>query len=263
MARLTRLTPSCVRRCVHAGFLSPARGPRRRFEYSLKDLMTLRAARVLFEARYSPRRVAGVLASLQEQAAGRDVSSLTFSIEQGRVLVGDGSRRWHADSGQLLLRFDPPRREPRRVRPLDADDDPGDLEAQRAFDRALALEDRSPEEAKRAYRLVLRHDPKVAPAHTNLGRLEHESGNFAAAEKHYLAALALSPDEPATLFNLALLAEDQGQTRLAVRRYLRVLAVAPSLADAHHRLSSLYAALGDRAAARRHLQQYRRLLRKR
>jgi len=263
VARLARLSPSRVRRCVQAGFLSPARGPRRRFEYSLKDLMTLRAARVLLEARYSPRRVAGVLASLQEQTAGRDPSSLTFTLEQGRVLIGDGTRRWHADSGQLLLRFEQPRRERRRVRALDQADDPGEREAQRAFDRALALEDRSPEEAKEAYRIVLRHDPDVAPAHTNLGRLEHGTGDFAAAEQHYLAALALSPDEPTTLFNLALLAEDQGQVRLAIRRYHHVLSVAPLLADAHHRLSSLYAALGDRAAARRHVQQYRRLLRRR
>lgn len=263
VARLARLSPQRVRRCVYAGFLAPARGPRRRFEYSLKDLMTLRAARVLFDARYSPRRVASVLAVLQEQIAGRELSSLTFAIEQGRVLVTDGQRRWHADSGQLLLRFERPRNGRKRVRALDAGDSPDEQEAQRAFDRALALEDRSPRDAMAAYRTVLAHDPNVGPAHINLGRLEHESGNFAAAEKHYMAALALSPDEPTTLFNLALLAEDQGQTRLAIRRYQHVLSVAPDLADAHHRLSSLYQALGDRAAARRHLQQYRRLMRRR
>jgi tetratricopeptide (TPR) repeat protein len=224
--------------------------------------LTLRAARAMFDARFSPRRVAVVLAQLTPQIAGRELSSLTFAIEHGRVTVTDGRRRWHADSGQLLLRFEAERARKRRVRVLDETDDPDEREAQRAFDRALALEDRSPDDAKAAYRRVLEHDPDVGPAHINLGRLEHESGNYAAAEKHYLAALTLSPDEPTTLFNLALLAEDRGEQRLAIRRYHRALVSAPGLADAHHRLSSLYQALGDRAASRRHLLHYRRLLRR-
>lgn len=263
VAKLARLSPSRVRRCIRAGFLTPTRGPRRRYEYTLRDLMTLRAARVMFEARFSPRRVASVLAQLEPQLAGRPFASLTFVIEHGRVLVTDGARRWHADSGQLLLRFERPRTGKRRVRALDEADSPDEREAQRAFERALALEDRSPDDAKIAYRRVLEHDPDVGPAHINLGRLEHESGDFAAAEKHYLAALTLSPDEPTTLFNLALLAEDQGQTRLAIRRYHHALAAAPGLADAHHRLSNLYQAIGERVAARRHLQRYRELLRRR
>lgn len=241
----------------------PRRGPRRRFEYTLQDLLTLRATRALFEARLSPRQVAELLRGLRARVGGRELSSLTFSVEQGRVLVADGARRWHAASGQLLLRFDPPRGGRRRVRTLDEADSPDEVEAQRAFDRALALENRSPHEARAAYRTVLAHDPDIAPAHINLGRLEHQAGDFTTAEKHYLAALALAPDEPTTLFNLALLAEDQGQARLAVRRYLHVLSVAPDLGDAHQRLASLYLALGDRSAARRHLQQYRRLMRRR
>lgn len=263
VARLAKLTPSRVRRCVHAGFLAPARGPRRRFEYSLRDLMTLRAARVMFDAKFSPRRVATILANLQQHIDGRELSSLTFSIDEGRVMVTDGRQRWHADSGQMLLRFEVPRAGKRRVRALDQADSPDEQEAQRAFDRALALEDRSPHEAMAAYRTVLAHDASIGPAHINLGRLEHESGNFAAAERHYMAALALSPDEPTTLFNLALLAEDTGDPRLAVRRYQRVLSVAPDLADAHQRLGVLYQSLGDREASRRHLQHYRRLMRRR
>ncbi|MFN8599120.1 MAG: tetratricopeptide repeat protein [Candidatus Binatia bacterium] len=262
VARLAKLSPSRIRRCVHAGFLAPARGPRRRFEYSLRDLLTLRAARVMFDAKFSPRRVAQVLAGLQEQIEGRELSSLTFSIDQGRVMVTDGTQRWHADSGQMLLRFEPPRDRRHRVRTLDQSESDDDREAQRAFDRALALEDRSPRDAMTAYRTVLAHDPSVGPAHINLGRLEHESGNLKAAERHYMAALQLAPDEPTTLFNMALLAEDLGDPRLAVRRYQRVLSVAPDLADAHHRLSTLYQTLGDRDAARRHLQHYRRLMRR-
>src|SRR5205085_6646970 len=69
VARLARLSPSRVRRCIVAGFLSPTRGPRRRYEYTLRDLMTLRAARAMFDARFSPRRVASVLAELQPQIA--------------------------------------------------------------------------------------------------------------------------------------------------------------------------------------------------
>lgn len=263
MARLARLSPARVRRCVHAGFLSPKRGTRRRFEYTLHDLLVLRATRRLLDARLGPRRVAEVVGDLRRALPPeRDVSSVSLSVEGDEVVVSEGRKRWRLGSGQLLLGFDrPPRKKP--VIESMTDDDEDDRAAYRAFTRGLALEKNAPEEAKAAYREALRLDPTAVPAMVNLGRLEHVAGNLDQAEVHYREALALDDDERTAAFNLAILAEDRQNPRLAIQRYLAVLEIDADHADTHHRLARLYARLGRREAARRHARLYRTLQRRR
>jgi len=262
MARLARLTPSRVRRCVHAGFLVPKRGMRRRFEYSMHDLLVLRATRTLLEARLGPRRIAEVIGALRRTLPPeRDVSSVRLTVDGDEVLVAEGRRRWRLGSGQLLLGFDgAPERPP--VEPI-VEDEEDDRTAYHAFTRGLAMEKNAPEDAKAAYREALRLDPTAVPALVNLGRLEHVGGNLDEAEEMYREALALDEDERTAAFNLALLAEDRSNPRLAVQRYLHVLDIDPDHADTHHRLARLYARLGRREAARRHTRLYRNLLRRR
>jgi tetratricopeptide (TPR) repeat protein len=258
LARLAHISPARVRRCVHAGFLTPRRGSRRRYEYEFADLLLLRATRALLEARVGPRRVAELLAELRRKLPrGREVATLDLKTEGGRVLVREGHHRWQADSGQLLLDFDRPRRA-RDVHSLVDDDG---REAYRSFSRALALEEVSPREAIHAYHEALRRDPEAVPVLVNLGRLEHEVGHFDTAERHYLEALRLDPEERTAAFNLAVLAEDRGRLRLAIRRYHQLLAIAPDAADVHQRLSRLYAQIGRHVEARAHRRSYRRLLR--
>jgi tetratricopeptide (TPR) repeat protein len=260
IARLTRLSPWRVRRCVHAGILKPARGRGRRFEFALRDLMLLRAAKDLLSSGLGPRRIAVVLRRLEAQLPeGRDTSSVKFKIQEKDVVASDGRGTWSTATGQLLLGFD--RRSSAAVRRLRDEGDDDDAAAYRAFARGTSIERRSPEDAKTAYREVLRLDPQAVPALVNLGRLEHESGNLAAAERLYRQALSLDPSERSAAFNLAVLAEEQGDSRAAIRRYEQALRVAPDLADAHLRLSRLHTSLGDRAAARRHTLRYRSLLR--
>jgi Flp pilus assembly protein TadD len=258
LARLARLSPARVRRCVQAGFLRPRRGPRRRFEYDFRDVLLLRATRTLLDARIGPRRVAELLAELRRQLPqGGELVGLDLKIEGDRVVVRRGGQPWQAESGQLLLDFAGPRRSS-DVHSLAPDDD---HEAYRAFSRALALEEVSPREAILAYKEALRRDPEAVPVHVNLGRLEHQLGHLAVAEAHYLEALRLDPEEATAAFNLAVLAEDQGKTRLAIRRYQQLLAFAPGAADAHQRLARLYARIGRHTDARAHTRSYRRLLR--
>lgn len=260
VARLARLSPERVRRCVHAGFLKPRRGLRRRFEYDFRDLLLLRATRTLLAAGIGPRRLGELLAELQRRVpAGRDLASLDLKVDGDQVLVREGTHRWHADSGQMLFDFEGPRRAP-DVRSLVDDDD---HEAYRSFSRGLALEEISPREAIRAYREALRLDPEAVPALVNLGRLEHQAGNLPSAERYYLDALRIEPEEPTATFNLAILAEDRGNLRLAVQRYQKLLLGAPHLADAHQRLARLYARLGRHERSREHMRQYRKLLRSR
>ena len=88
IARLARLSSARVRRCVHAGFLHPRRGPRRRFEYDLSDLLVLRATRKLLDAKLAPRRIAELVEEIRSQLPGdRDVASVSLSVDGERVIV--------------------------------------------------------------------------------------------------------------------------------------------------------------------------------
>lgn len=260
VARLAGLTPSRVRRCVKAGFLHPSRGLRRRFEYTLRDLLVLRAARQLLEARLPPRRIAELIEDLRSQLpADRDVSSVRLSVDGERVLIADGARRW-LDDGQFLLGFEK-RRPNATVETIAHPED--DRAAYRAFTRGLELERGSTSAAMAAYREAIEIDPSAIPAWVNLGRLEHEAGNHAEAGRLYESALGLDPEERTALFNLAVLAEDAGEPALAVRRYSQLLLVDPDHVDAHHCLARLHARLGDHEASRRHTRLCRELLRRR
>jgi len=262
IARLLKLSPGRVRRCVRAGFLRPSRGPRRRFEYSLRDLLLLRATRDLLAARLAPRRIAELVGALARQLDGkRDVTSVKISIERDQIVVFDGAKRWQPESGQLLLEFSGARKRSPVV-PIDRDAD-ASAQSRKAYvlvTRGLALERRSPAAARAAYAAALRADPSCAPAHVNLGRLLHEAREHADAEKHYRAALALDPEAATAAFNLAILAEDQQQRKLAIERYRQALAIDPSLADAHRSLARLHSEMGRHEAARRHLRLYRSLM---
>jgi tetratricopeptide (TPR) repeat protein len=255
---LAQLSPARVRRCVQAGFLRPRRGLRRRFEYDFRDVLLLRATRTLLDARIGPRRVAELLAELRKQLPqGKELAGLDLKIDGDGVVVRQGGHRWQAESGQMLLDFEGPRRSS-EVKSLVEDDD---HEAYRAFTRALALEEVSPREAIFAYKEALRRDPEAVPVLVNLGRLEHQLGQLDVAEAHYQEALRLDPEEATAAFNLAVLAEDQGKTRIAIRRYQQLLSFAPGTADAHQRLARLYARIGRHGDARTHMRSYRRLLR--
>ena len=262
IARLLKLSPGRVRRCVRAGFLRPSRGPRRRYEYTLRELLLLRATRDLLAAHVAPRRIAELIAALARQLDGkRDVTSVKISIERDQIVVSDGAKRWQPESGQLLLEFSGARRRSAVV-PLDRDAD-ASTQSRKAYvlvTRALALERRSPAAARAAYAAALHADPGCAPAHINLGRLLHEAHEYAEAEKHYRAALALDPEAATAAFNLAILAEDQQQRKLAIDRYRQALAIDPTLADAHRSLARLHAEMGKHEAARRHLRLYRTLM---
>ncbi len=266
IARLAKLSPRKVRGWVEAGILVPARGPRRRYEFALRDLLLLRAARDLHGAGLGPHRIGRLLRQIEAQLPrGRDLSSVKLRVVDDGILASDGRHSWNATSGQMLFGWE--RRGPgaeivRLDGPLPGEDEGDDAAAWKAFAKAQSLERRAPDDAMAAYREVLRLDPRAVPALVNLGRLEHECGRWDEAERLYREALSLDPSERNAAFNLAVLAEDRGDVRLAIRRYEQMLRGAPESADAHRCLARLHAERGDREAARRHTMLYRRLLRR-
>jgi DNA-binding transcriptional MerR regulator len=61
---------SAIRRFITNGFVSPTRGARREYRFSFRDLVVLRLAKGLADARVSQRRIGVSLKHLAQEVAG-------------------------------------------------------------------------------------------------------------------------------------------------------------------------------------------------
>ena len=265
--RVLRLAPETTRNLVRAGFVKPARGTRREYRFSFQDLIVLRTARALIDARVSPRRIRRSLERLrQELPSSVPLSGLAISAVGDRVVVRDGEARWQADSGQYVLGLDvtlengvlqvvehPAAAAPAAVASEAAP-------ARDWFNEALTLEPIDPGGAVAAYCKAAEESPNNAAAWINLGRLLHLLGKTAEAEGVYRRGLSHVGLDPLLLFNQAVLLEDIGKTNAALAAYQSALTADPDLADGHYNLARLYESLGKPQHAIRHLGEYRRLV---
>jgi tetratricopeptide (TPR) repeat protein len=260
--RVLRLSAGTTRGLIKAGFVKPLRGARREYRFSFQDLIVLRAARALIQAKVPARRIRRSLESLRGKLpASVPLSGLAIGAVGDQLVVRDGEKRWQADSGQYLLALDmslqdgvlqlADRKPPAAAEPAPVQD---------WFAQALTLESSDADAALRAYRLAVDADPRNAAAWTNWGRLLHERGRKREADEVYRrAAKGIGPD-PLLLFNHGVLLEDLGNAAAALAAYQRALEGDPNLADCHFNLARLYDALGKPQRAIRHLGQYRRLV---
>ncbi len=267
VTQILGLSAGQVRAYVRAGFLSPERGGRGGFRFSFEDLVFLRAAKGLLEARIAPRRVRRALANLRERLpAARGLTGLRITAEGHQIIVGDGTARWQPESGQILFDFGVGELA-ERVAPLArrafrrAQEEAEELSADDWYEWGCELEYTSSAEAVEAYSRALALDPAHAEAHVNLGRLLHEEGNPAAAERHYRRALASEPRDATAAFNLGVALEDLGREDAALDAYESAVSLDPENADAHYNAANLCEQLGQRAAALRHWKTYRALMR--
>jgi tetratricopeptide (TPR) repeat protein len=263
--RLLRLSPDTTRNLIKAGFLKPARGARREYRFSFQDLIVLRTARALIDAKIPRRRIHRSLESLRrELPEAVPLSGLSISAVGDHVVVREGDTQRQVDSGQYLLGLDVSmengvlrvveRRQ--EASPARADTAPrGDW-----FAQALTLESTDPEGALTAWRQAVDEDASNAAAWTNWGRLLHEQGRTQQAAEVYRRALAQVGPDPLLLFNQGVLLEDLGDPSAALEAYRSAIAEDPELADCHYNLARLYESLGEPQHAIRHLGQYRRLL---
>jgi len=263
--RVLRLSPAVTRGLIRAGFVKAGRGPRRAYRLSFQDLIVLRAARALIDARIPAKRIRRSLERLRrELPASLPLSGLAISAVGDRVVVRDGETRWQADSGQYLLGLDVTLEEgvlqvvEHRAEPAAAAT--AAPPAVDWFAQGLALENTDPEAAVTAYRQATDENPRNAPAWINLGRLLHVLGRTVEAEEVYRRALGHAGQDPLLLFNQAVLLEDVGKTAGALDAYQAALAGDPDLADCHYNLARLYESLGRQQHAIRHLGEYRRLV---
>lgn len=267
VAQILGLSPAQVLGYVRSGFLQPERGPRGDYRFCFEDLVFLRTAKGLLEARIGPRRVKRALAKLREQIPeGRRLTGLRITAEGSRIVVADGDARWQPESGQALLDFGVAELA-EKVAPLareafrEAQEGGDELTADDWYEWGCELETAAPPEAGESYRRAIALDPGHADALVNLGRLLHESGDAGGAEEHYRKAIAARPGDATAVFNLGVALEDLERKDEALAAYERAIQLDPDNADAHYNAASLYERLGQVPAALRHLKSYRNLIR--
>jgi len=224
--RLLGLPRSTIRALIRAGFVAPARGARGAWQFSFQDLIVLRKAQALSAAKVPHQRIARAMKALRRQA----------------------------QSGQYQFEFEGAATLSVLQRPAES--------ALGWFERGVSLENKDPEAALRAYQRAVAADPAFLDACTNLGRLLHETGRLAKAERVYREAIAACGSAPLLLYNLGVLLEDLERKQEAAHAYRAALRGDPRLADCHYNLALLCENLGQPKEALRHLAQYRRLTRR-
>jgi tetratricopeptide (TPR) repeat protein len=266
--RVLRLAPDTTRKLIRAGFVQPARGPRREYRFSFQDLIVLRTARALIDAKIPARRIRLSLESLRRDLPqSMPLSGLSISAVGEQVVVRDGAAHRQVESGQYLLGLDVSL-EDGMLHVVDRKEEaaapspsvPRTPAVSDWFSQALELEETSPDEALAAYRRAAEQQPDNSGAWINWGRLLHAMGRTGEAADVYRRALQQVGPEPLLLFNQGVLLEDLGETRAALEAYQGALLEDPDLADCHFNLARLYDSLGKAQHAIRHLGQYRRLM---
>ncbi len=270
VAKLLGLSEARVRSFVRAGLVQPRRGPRGEARLSFQDIVLLRTARGLLDARIPTRKLRLALERLRDRLPrGRSLAGLNIAAAGDEVVVREGDTLWNAASGQAVFDFDfgfEVNDLARKVAPLtrraarEARSRPHQVTADDWYEMGCDLEAAAhADEARDAYRRALELEPAHADVHINLGRLLHDAGEIEAASAHYRLALAARPEDRTARFNLAVAFEDRGALEEAARLYREVVRLHPDHADAHYNLAGVLERLHDAPGALRHLSAYRRL----
>jgi tetratricopeptide (TPR) repeat protein len=260
--RVLRLSRSTIQGLIKGGFVTPTRGPRRQYRFSFQDLIVLRTARALTQAKVPTRRIRRSLEDLRQHLPeAAPLSGLSIRAVGDRVVVRDGKTHWQVDDGQYVLELDVSvshgelRVVERRESTVETTKQPRDW-----FSEGLQLETVDPRAAQEAYERAVEDDPHNVAAWINLGRLLHEHGGKREAETIYQRALRSCGPDSLLMFNLGVVLEDLGRQGAALDAYQSALEEDPDLADCHYNLARLYESLGKPQHAIRHLGQYRRLV---
>jgi tetratricopeptide (TPR) repeat protein len=255
---------------VNAGFVVPTRGARNAPRFSFQDLMLLRTAHELRQAKVAPRQIVEALSRLRAALPeGAPLSGVRITALGSRVIVRDHEGPRDAGSGQFVMDFEAPAAST-AVRHLtltnDRDGeraaDPGlspEKLAQEAFVLADSLERTDAARAEAAYRRAITLHAGHGPALINLSALLNEQGRAADVDALCAAALQSGVDHPLLRFNHALALEDLGQAQAALAAYRKALELDPDFADAHYNAACLLESLSDARGALRHFSAYRRL----
>jgi tetratricopeptide (TPR) repeat protein len=268
VAELLGLSTARVRSLMRSGVVTPQRTSAGRASFTFQDLVLLRTAKGLIDAKVPPRRITKALQALASQLpTDRPLSAVRVQIDGDRVIVRDSASSWEPESKQTVLDFSI-RELGQKVAPLARESVQRALRtassADDLFSAALESEEiGATSEAETAYRNTITADAAHVAAHINLGRLRHAARALDEAERLYRRALELEPNHPTARFNLGVVLEDRGATADAIAAYLEAVRLAPKVADVHFNLARLYQQTGDQQAALRHFSRFRALTRDR
>jgi tetratricopeptide (TPR) repeat protein len=269
VAKMIGVSSGRLRAYLRAGVLAPERGARGELRFSFQDLLLLRKAEGLVQQRIPPHRVRQALLKLRDRLPRtHPLTGVRLGAEGSSVVVHEDGSRWQAESGQVLLSFDPPapaeEERPLTMLPARPSTPAPELLAPSAdemYEIGCTVDEADPAQAEATYRQVLMQAPEHADAHINLGRILHERGDVAAAEAHYRRALTIRPGDATALFNLGVALEDQGLNEAALDAYAKAIEADGRNADAHYNAARLYDLTGDYTSALRHLRICRDLTR--
>src|SRR5262245_11131277 len=105
--RVLRLCRGTISGLIAGGVAKPVRGPKRDYLFSFRDLMGLRAARALIQAKVSRRRIRRSLEDLRRQLPEEiPLSGLNITAVGDRVVVRDGENQFQVEDGQYVLGLD-------------------------------------------------------------------------------------------------------------------------------------------------------------
>jgi tetratricopeptide (TPR) repeat protein len=260
VGKLLGLPRSIICALIDAGFVVPSRGRRREYRFSFQDLVVLRAAQALVEAKLPTTRILRSLRRLRSQIPARvPLSGLRVEAVGDAVVVREGNAQWQTHDGQYVLRFhvEAPGG---RLAFLDAP--PASPTDEELFEQGIDLEESDPAAACDRYRKAIAVNPAHLASYINLGRLLQARGRFTDSEAVYRDGLARCGADATLLFNLGILLEDLQRPGEAADKYRAALAASPDLAEAHYNLALLCESAGLKQEAIRHLSAYRKLRRK-
>ncbi|WP_431261475.1 tetratricopeptide repeat protein [Roseateles chitinivorans] len=252
--KLVGLPRAFIRSLTDAGVVHPDSSG----GFSLQDLIVLRTAKGLRDARIPPRKIIQSLKNVRATLPGpRHLASVRVRASGGTVEAADGHGTHDALSGQRLLALD--ESAPAELAP----DGPRAPAAARGAaywcKQAVRLEASDAAAAESAYRRAIDLDPCMSAAYVNLGAMLCEAKRCLEAVALYDQALEHCGQTPLVHFNRGAALEDSGRPALAVDAYRRALELDDTLADAHYNLGVLMERLGDTQASLRYFSAYRRL----
>jgi tetratricopeptide (TPR) repeat protein len=234
--------------------------------YGFRELVALRTLERLRRARVAPAQIRRALAALAKKLRHIQdpLTQLRLYVDGKRVRVEVDGRAMEAESGQLLLDFDPVelnRLLEFRAPDTGKEDRDKKLEAERWFQRGLDLEQTGGpvEQIVEAYEKSLELDPSSAGALVNLGTIHFNGRDFKKAERYYLKALEADPEYALAHFDLANLYDERGEQKKALEHYSAALRISPHYADAHYNLALLYQGSNQTMKAVHHWTAYLKL----
>jgi tetratricopeptide (TPR) repeat protein len=257
IGRLIGLSRAVVRTLVRQQFVSPRRGPRREYRFSFQDLVVLRMAKALSNARISNRRITRSLRELRRRLPEEaPLTGISLRAVGDVVSIREDKAEWDSGSGQYLLSLEVIVKDG-RLHFIEREPEAASEDVDHLFDQALELEDSEPAKALNLYRRCVALDDTFVEAYVNCARLLQQSGDSGAAEAMYRHPACSR--HPHALFNLAVLLEDADRQIEAVQCYLMVVELDPDFAEAHYNLARLYEIQGNHPHTIRHLSRYRAL----